>query len=105
MEKLIKDGNVAVIISTNWGSGWSSWNPQYPQLLFEPKIVQMILDDRQEEITQQWLIDNLGLPDVWIPSPDTLKIEWVPQGSRFLIDEYDGSETLILEEDLNLHTA
>ena len=109
MDKVIKDGKVAVIISTNWGSGWSTWNPEHPPLVFEPKVVQMILDGRQQEITEQWLMDNLGVYGVYTYLPggsaEFLEVVWVPQGTRFMIQEYDGLESVILEEDLQLYTA
>jgi hypothetical protein len=36
---------------------------------------------------------------------DGLEIEWVPLGTRFYIDEYDGAETLITIDEMNWMTA
>lgn len=32
MDKVIRDGMVAVIYSPGYGAGWSSWNRDYPLL-------------------------------------------------------------------------
>jgi hypothetical protein len=30
-----------------------------------------------------------------------LKVEWIPEGSEFIIEEYDGSESLRLKDSTN----
>ena len=42
MEKVIKEGKVAVLVSPNYGAGWYSWNSGYKELLFHPKLVEMV---------------------------------------------------------------
>jgi hypothetical protein len=32
---------------------------------------------------------------------EDLKVEWIPEGSEFIIEEYDGSESLRLKDDIN----
>ena len=41
MDKVVRDGKVAVLISQGFGAGWYSWNSN-EQLLFSPKIVEMV---------------------------------------------------------------
>ena len=36
MNKLIKNGKVAVLYSPGFGAGWFTWNPTMPELIFEP---------------------------------------------------------------------
>jgi len=42
MNKLVRDGKVAVLYSPDYGSGWYTWNPNNPELLFDPAIVQLV---------------------------------------------------------------
>ena len=59
MEKVIKDSMVAVCYSPGYGAGWYSWGAPV-ELVFHPKIVNMILENRQGEITNEWLAENIG---------------------------------------------
>ena len=103
MEKVIRDGKVAVLLSGGWGAGWGSWNyGDHNILMFHPKLVQMVEEGRHEEITEKWLKSELGLKNVFLGGVEGLYIKWVPEGTRFRIDEYDGAETIITEEDLNM---
>ena len=101
MEKVIRDGKVAVIISHGYGAGWYSWNPEHKELLFSPKIVEMIENNRFDEITDEWIKENLGI-DIYTGGSDGLKIHWLPIGTAFEVDEYDGAESLRTFDDLVL---
>jgi hypothetical protein len=101
MEKVIRDGNVAVLISTGFGAGWYSWNNEHKELLFHPKIVEMVEAGRHKEINDQWVKENLGI-DIYTGGADGLKIYWVPEGTAFQVEEYDGAESLKTFEDLTI---
>lgn len=98
MERVVKDGKIAVCYSPGYGAGWSSWAEDELQetLMFHPAIVNMILEGKQHLIDEQWLIENLGEEYEYIYAGDvkTLTIEWVPQGSLVRINEYDGFESV-----------
>ena len=36
---------------------------------------------------------------------DQIQVEWINQGDSFVIDEYDGSESVILKDNMNWHKA
>lgn len=105
MQKVIRDGKVAVIYSPGYGAGFFSWNQAYPQLCFHPKLVELIEHNKKEEITDKLCAQLLGidLEDsyLYISSRD-LKIEWLPEGTQFMIDEYDGYEYIVTSEYLTL---
>jgi hypothetical protein len=42
MKKLIRDGKVAVLYSPGFGAGWSTWNQELPELVFNPVIVDFV---------------------------------------------------------------
>jgi hypothetical protein len=55
MEKVIRDGKVAVLISQGWGAGWYSWHRDKQELLFSPKLVEMVEQNRKNEISKSRL--------------------------------------------------
>jgi hypothetical protein len=101
MEKVIKNGKVAVLISHGYGAGWYSWNTEYEQLLFHPKLVEMVEQDRNSEITDEWVKENLGI-NIYTGGVDGLTIHWLPEGMAFTVEEYDGAESIRTIEDLVL---
>lgn len=102
MEKVIRDGNVAVLISTGFGAGWYSWNSEHKELLFHPKLIEMVEAGRREEIDEEWIEENLGLENVYTGGNRDLTIKWLPEGTAFQVDEYDGAESITTLEYLTL---
>lgn len=107
MEKVIRDGKVAVVYSEGYGAGWSTWNTELEELVFHPKIVEMVLNGRKSEINEDWLAENLGeeYADVICFGAGNLTIKWVPIGTKFLITECDGAESIITLDDLLIFEA
>ena len=69
MEKVIRDWKVAIVISPRFGAWWYTWNTKYAELLFHPKIVEMVEQWKGNEMTQEWIIDNIW---IWVNDDD----EW-----------------------------
>ena len=106
MDKKIVDGRVAVLVSHGYGAGWYSWNTKHPELLFDPAIVDMVLTDRQEKDLDAYLESKYGEDHgIYQGGVDDLRVHWVEQGRRFRIHEYDGAESLVLDEDDTWHVA
>jgi hypothetical protein len=99
MEKVIKDGKVAILISPGFGAGWYSWNADHKELLFHPKLVAMVESGRNAEINDEWVKENLSI-DIYTGGAESLKIHWLPEGTAFQIEEYDGAESIRTLEDL-----
>lgn len=90
MNKVTKDGHVAVIVSGGFGAGWSTWNEA--EDVFDPEIVNWI-----EEGKVGW---PLGEGDSRFGGGlEQARVVWLPEGTLFRIDEYDGGETLVTIED------
>ena len=101
MDKVVRNGMVAVAISPGFGAGWTTWNTLSP---FEPKIIEMIESGNKHKITEEWLKEQ-GIIEkdqycCTLGSED-LEVEWLPEGTAFKINEYDGSESIQTAEDLN----
>ena len=101
MEKVIKDGKVAVLVSHGYGGGFYTWGAPV-EAIFDPTLVDLIENDKIQDA-----IDYVKktYPDAYEGGVGTLDIEWIPEGSKFIINEYDGSESLQLMDDTNWLTA
>lgn len=93
MELVVRDGLVAVLYSPGYGAGWFSWHHE-PKLLFDPSIVAWLEADELDKILAYV---TLTYPDLYLGGLDGLTIAWLPRGSRFRIDSYDGAEHIVLE--------
>jgi hypothetical protein len=105
MDKVIRDGKVAVLVSHGYGAGWSTWTDEVETYLFHPKLVQMVEEERHSEITTEWMEQELGLDVSYTGGTDGLEIQWVPVGTKFVIHEYDGHESLRTIDDFYWITA
>ncbi len=101
MKKVIREGKVAVLVSYGYGAGWYSWNPEYKEILFHPKLVELVEQKRTSEITEEFMMENLGI-NMYPCGVSGLSIVWVKEGTAFEIDEYDGAESLKTLNDLTL---
>ena len=116
MDKVIVDGKVAVLVSGGFGAGWSTWqndDESNASMAFEPTIVEMVLAgekdknraQREETMYKLEAYMSETYPDYYTGGLDGIDVKWVPVGTRFIIDEYDGNESLVLESDMNWFTA
>jgi hypothetical protein len=97
MDKVIRDGLVAVLYSPGFGAGWYSWTGQ-EELLYDPVIVDMVQSEKCPEDIVKYCESQYG--QLYFGGVDQLAIQWIPVGTRFYIDEYDGSEGIVTEEDM-----
>jgi len=101
MNKLIRDGRVAVLVSPGYGAGWYSWHGN-EELLYDPSIAEWVEQDDLDKI-KTYL--ELKYPNDTALGLSDLEVVWVPVGARFRIDEYDGAENLVLETNERWMTA
>jgi hypothetical protein len=92
MEKLVRDGKVAVLISGGWGAGFHTWGAPR-EAIFDPALVDLI---ENEKISEAITYVEATYPDAYTGGIEDLYIEWVPEGAKFIINEYDGSESIQL---------
>jgi hypothetical protein len=90
MKKVIKDGKVAVLVSYGWGAGFHSWGAPV-EAIFDPTLVDLI---EKKHIQDAILYVQNTYPDAYTGGIDDLCIVWVPEGAKFIINEYDGSESI-----------
>ena len=102
MNKLVRDGRVAVLVSPGHGAGWSTWNIENEEILFDPAIVEFVEHNKWEELE---VYVKLKYPNIYVGGMQDLQIEWLPEGTEFIIEEYDGSEKLQVKADIVWHRA
>jgi len=115
MNKVVENGQVAVLYSPGFGAGWYTWNEarfedesDALELVFDPTIVSLVRQREANKFGDLDLINSINqqiekraneiLPDGYFGGVEDLTIMWIPAGSQFRIDEYDGSESIFLKE-------
>lgn len=88
----VRDGMVAVLVSPGIGAGWSTWNKEHPEMVFDRDIVNMILNGSPKDEITQYVTEKYG--DVCTLGISDLVVHWLPKGTMFKVSEYDGSESL-----------
>ena len=90
-----EQGQVAVLVSPGFGSGWYTWH-YVPELLWDAQVVDMVLAAASSDDIVAYCRRTYG-DDHWFRGAGDLVVEWVEPGRPFRIDEYDGAETLVYQ--------
>ena len=98
MNKVYEGEFTKVLVSPGFGAGWSTWNYEIPELLFDPVIVSMVEDGTSFETIEAYC--NAKYPTGYFGGSTDLEVVLVKTGSDFIIHEYDGSETLQLKDEM-----
>lgn len=104
MEKVIKDGMVAVLYSPGYGAGWYTWH-SVEALVYDPVVVDMVLREVHYHEIEQYCEGKYDDEYLYLGGASDLKVEWIPVGRRFIIQEYDGYESIMLENEVQWLTA
>ena len=90
MNKVIKDGKVAVLISYGWGAGFYTWGAPL-EAIFDPKLVELV--ESQDYDSGNEYVKNT-YPGITTLGVEDLEVVWVDEGEEFTIEEYDGNESI-----------
>jgi len=109
MNKVIKDGKVAVLYSPSYGGGWYSWNESKEgvskQCLFCPEIVEIVEHEDYPSTELVEKVNNLSSElfgeGFYCGAARDLQVKWLPEGTAFRIDEYDGYESVEILGDVD----
>jgi len=98
--KLKRDGFVAVVLTNDYGRGFSSSlaKAMRMQAMFDPVIVAS-LDNMEDGLGLDGLTDYLWDTYRWDGNIDDLDVVWVREGRQFVLDEYDGAEGLLFRDE------
>jgi hypothetical protein len=86
-------GLVAVLISRGFGAGWSTWAHDHERegLLFDSRLVDYVLQTSSEGLAEY--AESLGYTS-YTGGAQEVRVEWLEPGTRFMVDDYDGSESI-----------
>ena len=100
MEKLIRDGQVAVIYSPGFGAGWYSWNNVHygEDLIFDPVLAAYIDEGKMDEAKTYV---TMRFPEAYRGCVEDLVVQLIPEGTAFRIHEYDGSESIEIKDKMD----
>lgn len=101
MKKLIRDGKVAVLYSPGYGAGFYTDNAPV-EAIFDPKLVELVEKEQLDEVINYV---KATYPNAYNSGVHDLKVTWLPEGTKFFIEEYDGSEYFIIMDDVKWITA
>ena len=102
MKKYVReDGKVAVLISSGYGSGWSTWNNS--DICFDYEVVQWVLDDKPN--AEEFMKKTEDRLKLWTGGMNNLEVVWLKPGTCFRISEYDGYESIVFEHEFTWFTA
>jgi hypothetical protein len=102
MKMFKKDGKTAVLVSPGFGAGFSTWNSSEMAVDFD--LVEAFLKGdmtRFEYIVNEKYGENLP----YLGGVDSLEVEWVDEGNKFRVEEYDGYESLEVFDEKGWFTA
>ena len=107
-DRLIRDGQVAVLYSPSWGAGWSTWE-QDPDvkmaMLFDPQIADIRDQGAPDWQERAMAIAQIKYPDAYLGGLKDLRVKWLRQDTQFRIDEHDGNELIVINGEQEWITA
>lgn len=116
-----------ILYSPGYGAGWSTWNAhtkeQITFLTEYPPLIEYVeksggdlanrrstwFDDEEErikaipaiqQIMKEWKEKFPDEPELYLGGIKGLSIRKIPSGVRYFIEEYDGSENVVIEKDI-----
>ena len=95
MRKLNENGKVAVLYSPEFGAGWYTWNQEHPEILFDPAMVKLVEKGQYDELATYV---ELKYPGRFTGGLSQLQVEWIEEGKKFRVVEYDGSESIEVQD-------
>lgn len=104
MNKVIADEQVAILYSPGWGAGWYSWHG-IEELLYDPTLVEMVENEHGVDEIMEYLNNKYNANEYFFGGAEQLAIHWLPVGTKFYIDEYDGAESVRTEDSVDWKVA
>lgn len=107
MNKIIsRDNKVAILHSPGYGTGWSSVNRNTHALLYDPETVVWV--EAGKTNVRAYLRrakDRFPHAIILESALKNLEVTWLPVGTQFRIEEYDGHETVVLRDQVQWKVA
>ena len=101
MKKVIQNGFVKVLFSPGFGAGFLTWGAPL-EAIFDPELIELVEGENFQEAVDYV---TKTYPDIYTGGVADLRVIEIPEGARFIIDEYDGSESVSILDEIDWITA
>ena len=92
---------IGIIYSPGFGAGWSTWGDKGQAI--DQELANALHNDEPYEVVKQ--IAERNWPDSYLGGLADCIVEWVDSGTQFIVEEYDGSESLTFQDGYKWNTA
>ena len=101
MKKVTQNGRVKVLFSPGFGAGFLTWGAPV-EAIFDPELIALV-----ESQTLQEAVDYVSAtyPGIYTGGVADLRVIEIAEGARFIIDEYDGAESVSILDEIDWITA
>ena len=82
---------IGIVYSPGYGAGWSTWGR--PEMALDQTLANMIEDGKPYSEIEAYC--EMTWPDEYLGGLEDCVVEWVEKGTQFVIEEYDGSESVV----------
>lgn len=108
-DRLVRDGQVAVLYSPGYGAGWSTWchgdENMRLAMTFDPQIADIVDQGEQDWQEKAQAMAQIKYPDSYLGGLMDLKVKWLPVGAQFRVAEHDGNEWIEINHEIDWITA
>ena len=101
MEKVIRNGQVGVLVSPGYGAGFLTWGAPL-EAIFDPTLIGLV-ESENLVIAESYV--KTTWPGTYTGGVSSLKVVWLDEGTKFRITEYDGAESIETLNEVDWITA
>ena len=99
-----EQGDVAMLYFPSYGAGWSTWTTGDEEfMMFDKTLVQYALDAVEEGAVVAYM-KTKGV-EAYTGGWKDIRVEFLPKGTQFIIEEYDGNESISILDKIKFNVA
>lgn len=100
MKMFKRAGLTAVLVSPGFGAGFSTWNK--PEMAVDFDLVEAFF--KEDMVRFHYIIEE-KYDGAYTGGVNDLEVQWITEGTQFMIEEYDGNERIVKINELDIFTA
>jgi hypothetical protein len=88
-----EDSDMKVLLSSGYGAGWGTWNPEFPDCDTDAGLIALV-EAGEYKAAERYAVDKWE--GIYTGCLHTCWVKEVPSGATFQIREDDGRESLVV---------